>query len=266
MSRGPELGDFKAKGAVFSYQTLGEGSGPTLIWAHGWGLDHKSLLPLASSLEKDGYHILLDLPGFGKSPEPSEVWGTEDYADAVAEWIKTQSFGKIIWVSHSFGGRVGLQLAARHPELVAGLFSIASAGLRPKRRLHQKLILKTRIVMFKITRKILGEKWAMRYFSNVDYSNTSGVMRSIFVKAVNKDLAQEAATITCPVKLVYGTQDTEAPPNIGERLAQIIPNAEMVHLEGQDHYTILSQGRHQVAHLLKQFITDLNEEVSEKTA
>ncbi len=247
---------FQAKDAEFSYETLGNREGPVLVWAHGWGLDHKSLMALASSLEREGYHILIDLPGFGDSPEPPEIWEVADYADAVAEWLRQQSFKKIIWVSHSFGGRIGIQMAARHPDLVAGLFSIASAGLRPKRNPYQKLKLHTRIWMFKLTRKFFGEKLATQYFSNVDYSNTSGVMRPIFVKAVNKDLGEEAATITCPVKLVYGTEDTEAPPSIGERLEKIIPNAEMVHLEGQDHYTILDSGRHQVAHLLKKFIEE----------
>ncbi|GJL86090.1 MAG: hydrolase [Micavibrio sp.] len=247
---------FQAKGAEFSYEMLGDG-GPHVIWAHGWGQDHKALLPLASSLEKTGHHILIDFPGFGSSPEPSEIWGTENYADAVAEWLKAQSFGPVIWVGHSFGCRVGLQLAARHPELVSGLFLIAAAGLKRKRPLHKQLYLKTRICIFKLAKKILGAERAQNKFGSRDYKQTSGVMRSIFVKVVNEDLAKEAKMVSCPVKLVYGGDDNETPPEIGRRLEKLIPDAEMVLLEGEDHYSILSNGRHQAVHLLQKLMQKL---------
>ena len=52
-----------------------------------------------------------------------------DYADAFAEWLSTLPRARRIWIGHSFGCRVGLQLAARHPATVDGLFLIAAAGL-----------------------------------------------------------------------------------------------------------------------------------------
>ena len=247
---------FQAKGAKFSYDTLGRDTGPPVIWAHGWGQDRKALHPLAESLKKTGQHILIDFPGFGSSPEPPEIWGTEDYADSLADWLKKQNFGPVIWVGHSFGGRVGIQLAARHPELIAGLFLIAAAGLKRKRPFHQQLYLKTRIYLFKSVKKILGTERAKKTFGSRDYKQTSGRMRSVFVRVVNENLTQQAKTIICPVKLVYGSEDTETPPEIGRRLEKLIKNAEMVLFEGQDHYTILSSGRHQIAPMLKNFIED----------
>lgn len=246
---------FQAKGAEFSYETLG-GVGSVVVWAHGWGQDHKAFLPLAGSLEKAGAHILIDFPGFGGSKEPPEIWATEDYADAVASWLKAQSYGPVIWVGHSFGCRVGIQIAARHPELIAGLFLIAAAGLKRKRPLHRTVYLKTKIHTFKLAKKIFGSEWANGKFGSRDYKQTSGIMRAVFVKVVNEDLSAQAKKIACPVKLVYGSKDTETPPEIGHRLATLIPNAEMVLLEELDHYSILNEGRHQVAPILKSFMTD----------
>lgn len=247
---------FQAKGAEFSYETLG-GSGPVVIWAHGWGQDRKAFLPLAGSLEKSGAHILIDFPGFGGSKEPPEIWATEDYADAVADWLKAQSFGPVIWVGHSFGCRVGIQIAAHHPELIAGLFLIAAAGLKRKRPLHRRIYLKSKILAFKLAKRIFGGEWANGKFGSRDYKQASGIMRAVFVKVVNEDLSDAARIIACPVKLVYGAQDTETPPETGHRLAALIPAAEMVLLEELDHYSILSGGRHQVAPILKSFITDM---------
>src|SRR5579875_2176145 len=99
-----------------------------LVWGHGWGQSGAALLPLAEALKAFASSSLIDFPGFGKSANPPETWGTADYADAVAAWLPTITREKIVWLGHSFGGRVGIQLAARHPQLVKGLVLIASAG------------------------------------------------------------------------------------------------------------------------------------------
>ena len=78
------------------------------------------------------------------------------------------------------------------------------------------------------------------------------------VKVNHEDLSDLVPQITCPVKLIYGENDDETPPEIGERLNKLIKDSEMVHLAGQDHYSVLSEGRHQVAPILKKFIDQLS--------
>ena len=91
------------------------------------------MLPLAQAMRRPARSILIDFPGFGASPMPPAPWGTADYADAMAEWLDGLPPARRIWVAHSFGCRVGLQLAARRPATLAGLFLIAAAGLPPQR-------------------------------------------------------------------------------------------------------------------------------------
>src|ERR1051325_11137519 len=100
---------------------------PLLVWAHGWGHTHANLLPLAEAMQSSARSVLLDFPGFGASPLPAEAWGTAKYAEACAECLASLPPGRRLWIGHSFGCRVGLQLAARHPEAVDGLFLIAAA-------------------------------------------------------------------------------------------------------------------------------------------
>lgn len=252
---------FKTENAEIHYDTRGDDRGTPVIWAHGWGQSHQSFAPLATSLEKLGHHIMVDFPGFGASPVPAETWSTAEYADALADFIKGKTSTKIVWVGHSFGCRVGIQLAARHPDLVAGLFLVAAAGLPRRRPLPRKLYVKIRVLVFKLLKKCiplgLSEEWLMKTFGSADYKN-AGPMRGIFVKVVKEDLSDTAKNIQCPVMLVYGEKDSETPPEIGERLQKLIPNAEMVHLAGEDHYSILGNGRHQVASLLKTFVKDIS--------
>lgn len=243
------------------FETRGEKDTPVIFWGHGWGQSHQSFLPLAGSFEGAGRHVLVDFPGFGKSTAPPESWGTAEYADALAALIRAQTDRKIIWIGHSFGGRVGIQLAARHPDLVRGLFLISAAGLPRKRPLWQKLYFKIRVSVFKLLRKMIrfgvSESWLMNTFASPDYKN-AGPMRTIFVRVVNENLSETAQAVQCPVVLVYGSQDTETPPEIGERYKALIKNAEMVHLEGLDHYSVLSGGRHQVTPHLKRFLEELS--------
>ena len=92
-------------------------AGPVeLIWAHGWGHTHQNLLPLAEAMRRGARSVLIDFPGFGASPLPPGAWGTADYADMVAEWLGGLPPARRVWIAHSFGCRVGLQLASRHPE------------------------------------------------------------------------------------------------------------------------------------------------------
>ena len=247
------------RGASIASVSIGpapEGAPLHFIWAHGWGQDHRVFLPLAGALERLGTHTLFDFPGFGESPHPPGDWGTADYADAFADWMATLPRTRRIWIGHSFGCRVGLQLAARHPASVDGLFLIAAAGLPRTRTVLEQVKMKTRVATFKVLKMLprLGiDTSAMTgKFGSADY-RSAGAMRPIFVKVVREDLTDVARQVRCPVQLVYGALDNETPPEIGERLTKLVPDANITVLPRFDHYTVLTAGSHQVQHQLEQF-------------
>ncbi len=229
----------------------------TLIFAHGWGHSHLNLVPLAGTMPRSAVSYLVDLPGFGRSPAPPGPWGTEDYADAVAEWLGGIGAGRRVWIGHSFGCRVGLQLAARHPELLDGLFLIAAAGLQRQRSLWGSARLAARHRAFRVARLFTPEGPARdrlrARFGSADYQQ-AGALRPILVKSVVEDLTEVARAVRCPVVLAYGDRDTETPPEIGRRLNQLIPQSRLVLLRGFDHLTVLTDGRHQLAQRLTEFL------------
>ncbi len=255
---------FNSHNADFAYTTTGldsESSLPVIIWAHGWGHSHKSFKHFITSLHHYGRHIALDFPGFGQSPEPPDGWGTKEHADALASWMKETNMPPVIWVGHSYGCRVGAQLAAHHPECVRAMVYIGGAGLRRPRPLPKRIYLYLRIRLFKLLCHIVPDgalkQRIMRFFGSADYNQTSGVMRRLFVRVVNEDLVEEAKKITCPVALIYGAEDTETPPSIGKKYNRLINNSELHLLEGQDHYSVLQGGRHRVIKIISDFITAL---------
>jgi len=230
--------------AVFHVEGESARQAPLLIWAHGWGHTHRAFLPLAESARRTASSILIDFPGFGASPLPPAVWGTADYADAVAEWIAGLPAGRRVWIGHSFGGRVGLQLAARRPEAVNGMVLIAAAGLPPHRSAAARM-------------RIAARRWAFRLARSVTPEGPArDRLRERFGSAEN--LSDVARAVRCPVALVYGENDRETPPEIGERLRRLIPNAQLHVLRGFDHWNLLTEGQHQLTHRLTEFLERLS--------
>ena len=246
-----------AKMALFRVGGDSPSDAPLLIWAHGWGHTHANMLPLAEAMRHMAPSVLLDLPGFGASPLPPDPWGTADYADAVAEWLAGLPPGRRIWIAHSFGCRVGLQLAARHPALLDGVVLIAAAGLPPVRSLPQRLRVALRRWAFRLARALTREGPARERlrarFGSADYRQ-AGALRPILVKAVTEDLSTPARAVCAPSLLIYGDRDRETPPELGKRFHALMPHARLVVLRGFDHWNVLTEGRHQIVQRLAEFM------------
>ena len=264
--------EFNSRGVKFAYTTAGkdfsldsfkkntgENSKPLILWAHGWGHTHANFSPLIAPLEPHANHIALDFPGFGASSPPPESWDTKDYADAIAAWMTENQIPPVIWIGHSFGCRVGTQIAAHYPECIDSMIFISGAGLKKKRPPLKKLYFYLRIRLYKVLKKLIPEgafkTKLMAKFGSADYKK-AGPMRTVFIRVVNEDLSETAKTIQCPVALVYGTEDHETPPEFGERYSKLIQNSELFLLDGQDHYSVLQNGRHQVIKIIDAFIKE----------
>ena len=231
--------------------------GLLLVWGHGWGQSGLAFLPVAEALKSLVPSLLIDFPGFGKSPNPPDTWGTAEYADFVASWMKALPAERLVWLGHSFGGRVGLQLAARHSGLLSGLVLIASAGLQRRRSFPDKVRFTFRKTAFRTARRFVREGPALdrlrQRFGSADY-RAAGSLRPVLARVVGEDLTAQAEQVRCPTLLIYGSDDTETPPEMGQRLQQLIPDSELALLNGFDHYSILTEGRHQVALRIRKFL------------
>lgn len=229
-----------------------------LVWGHGWGQSGAAFRPLAEALASLAPSTLLDFPGFGASPIPPTTWSTADYADATAAWLRESFSGEqIIWLGHSFGGRVGLQLASRHPQLISAMVLIAAAGLQRRRSLPEKLRISAKRAFFKTAKRLLPEGPQLdrlrQRMGSADYRN-AGAMRPILSRVVSEDLTTVASSVRTPTLLIYGRNDTETPPDFGERLHRLIPGSELAILDNYGHLTILDEGRHQVALRIRRFL------------
>lgn len=223
-----------------------EGEGKDVIVLHGWGANVDTVRPIINVL-KDKFRVhALDLPGFGKSQEPSEPIDSFKYADIVKQYIDALDIKKAILIGHSFGGKLSIILSSKYPDLVEKVILVNSAGLIPKRGLKYYF----KVYSFKTLRYIYKnllfwvskeEKLERFYkkFGSRDYKDSSGVMRKILVTVVNENLQYLLKTIKAPTLLIWGDKDTDTPLYMAKIMEREIVDAGLVVLENTGHYSYL---------------------------
>jgi len=103
-----------------------DGAGEPLLLLNGIAMTAASWQPVAGSLASDFTVVRCDFRGQLMSPGPPPV-DVADHVGDVVELLDHLGLGPVHVLATSFGGAVGGLLAARHPERVRSLLSIASA-------------------------------------------------------------------------------------------------------------------------------------------
>jgi len=203
---------------------------PTVVAMHGWGRTGRDFTEVVDGLDALSIH----LPGFGITPEPLEAWGSDRYADEVADALS--GMPPVILLGHSFGGRVAVRLAAKHPHLVRGIVLTGVPLLRLAPPAQPSFTYRTVRFLAKvglISRAQLEAQKQRRGSS--DYRAASGVMRDILVKVIGEDYRDDLAKITVPVRMVWGEHDVAAPTDAGRAASKLIPTATFRTVPGAEH-------------------------------
>ena len=123
---------------------IDEGEGEIILLLHGWGANITLYTGIIKTLAQNHRVIALDMPGFGKTPEPPQPWCVDDYVNFVVRFMASFRVARLSVVVHSFGGRVFFKMNAREklPFTIDKAVLIDSAGILPKKTLRQKVSLK----------------------------------------------------------------------------------------------------------------------------
>ena len=249
--------------------SFGDGGVPWVLALHGWARTHEdwratlgaraagtvaqgsSSVPRpapigdASVEESAGVGamaaVALDLPGFGATPPPPEAWGSADYAAALVPVLAELERPAVV-VGHSFGGRVAVQLAAAHPDLVKALVLTGVPLMRQtagRRRPPVRYRLGRALYGRGLVSEARMETLRQRYGSP-DYRAATGVMRQVLVRTVNETYDDQLRAVRCPVELVWGDDDTEAPLSVAETAAGLLARPNLTVCRGAGHLVPLT--------------------------
>lgn len=215
------INDFKIK--YFEKQDTG---GAVFVFLHGWGSSYKAFSLIYRELSN---FIALDFPGFGGSSRPERILKLSDYAELAENFIRRKLGGKkIIFVAHSFGGRVLLKLLLRNN--VKNIKQIICVGVPFFRRYgngRKAVYWATKI--FKVIALAAPESAARamrKYWYKIigagDYAALENeIMKGTFRNIINEDIAKISYILkNYKTDFIWGSDDSEAPLSEAEIISK----------------------------------------------
>ena len=202
----------------------------TVVALHGWARSGADFSAIVDGLDAVSPHLW----GFGITTAPPEVWGSEQYADALAQSLEGSA--PVVVVGHSFGGRVAVHLAQKYPHLVSGLVLTGVPLVRltaaPKPALGFRVV-RSLAKAGVVPKSVLENQ--RRKHGSADYLAAQGVMRDILVRVVGETYDAQLAAIRVPVRMVWGENDTSAPADAGAAAAERIAGSTFRLVPGAGH-------------------------------
>lgn len=235
------------------------GKGKQVLLLHGWADRLQTFHSLQASLSKKFDVISLDLPGFGDSDAPATAWSLDNYVSFVSSFLKKLDIKNLYCViGHSNGGAIAISGLAAKRLNADKLVLIASAGIRNRqtgRKMALKLLAKSgkaaSVILPTATREKLRSKLYKAAGSDM---LIAGHMQETFKKIVSQDVQADAKTLKLPTLIIYGMQDTAAPPEYGRVFASLINGSRLELIEGAGHF-VHQQHSQRVNQLVKDFLS-----------
>jgi pyruvate dehydrogenase E2 component (dihydrolipoamide acetyltransferase) len=249
----PEPEVIDAGGRRIRYLALGEGDGVPIVLIHGFGGDLNNWQFNQEALADGRATFALDLPGHGGS---TKDLGTSHVhvgalAGAVADFMDAKGIARAHLVGHSLGGAIALDLALNHPNRVASVTAICSAGLGPeinmeyidgfmaaKRRKQLQPVLEMLVAdPAMVSREMIEDVLRFKRLDGVDAALNRIIDATFAGGQQSLQLTARLTDITVPLEVVWGRQDRIIPVSHSEGLPPKIRRhvfddaGHMVHME-----------------------------------
>jgi pimeloyl-ACP methyl ester carboxylesterase len=228
--------------AGFTYRESGRPDAPALVLLHGIGSTSAGWRLQYGPLGERFRVVAWDAPGYGGSkPLPGEAPSTEDYARALGRLLDALGIREAIVGTNSWGTPTGVAFARLFPQRVRALVlggPAAGYGSLPKeereRRLAARLARVAELGMKKMREDDAPELVApgtraevIGWITGAEGLHPEGYAQAMRMLAA-ADVAREAASVRCPVRVVSGELDKRTPPETNaKRIAAAAPNATL---------------------------------------
>ncbi|HEX9721966.1 MAG TPA: alpha/beta hydrolase [Candidatus Paceibacterota bacterium] len=207
------------------------GIGQLILILHGWGSSVERWAKVQDMLGAKGHRVIvLDLPGFGKTPAPGAVWGVQEYAEFVNRFAQNLGLEKFVLVGHSFGGQIAVQFAVTHPEKTEKLVLVAAAAIRHEPGRKAKVLAAIAGVTPRPVKKVVSLT-----LTRSDYARAQGIMKDIMKKVITQDLSAKLSKIQAPTLIIWGDNDKDTPTEDAHIMHKLIPNSKLEILKGARH-------------------------------
>lgn len=236
------------------------GSGPALIFIHGWPLYSYTWRHLLPKLAKQFTCYLVDLPGLGDSQWTEQTdFDFEAKARQVVEFLTAKKINKYSLIAHDTGATVARLIAFTEGHQVEQLilFNTEIPHHRPPwipfyqfvskipfSQFMFRLNLRSRLFIhspmgfrgFYTDRKLLDEPTNIKPYTQPLIQSSHRMIGAMkYLQGVNfkivDQLKERHKNIQTPVIFIWGAADPTFPVKLGEEMTKQLPNAQFFPLE-----------------------------------
>lgn len=233
------------------------GKGRLLLLLHGWGDDHHTFKLLAKQLSANYEVLILDLPGFGTSQAPSEVWNLDNYTEFLSSFLKKLQLKPYAIIGHSNGGALAIRGLAENVLTANKLILLASAGIRSTqkaKRLATKVVAKTgKATTFWLPSQTRQQLRRKLYGTVGSDMLVAPHLEETFKLTVHQDLQADATKLNLPTLIINADDDPAIPLRDGELFAKLIKGSKLKVLNSSSHFIHQDQ-TDQILKLIKEFL------------
>jgi 3-oxoadipate enol-lactonase len=211
-----------------------------LLCANGVLADIKSWAGQVSVFAKNYRVLLFDFRGQGRSDKPDEPYSMEGHAADAVGLLETLGIERVHWVGVSYGGEIGMIVAARYPEKIASLTVAASVS-------HVEPPLKSKIDSWIAAAQTADSKRLYTETVTDIFSERFRAENPTFLKTVQESYAHldchavvrllkafqqlnitpELHKITAPTLVLCGADDSLKPISYSEIIHRAIARSEL---------------------------------------
>lgn len=217
------------------------GTGKLVLLLHGWGDSLNGLQQLHTQLAKRYRVLSVDMPGFGSTEAPKDVWNLDNYSHFVADLLKKLELDDpYAVIGHSNGGAVLIRAISLELLMPKRVVLLAASGVRSNQ--HAKRF------AFKVIAKTgnAATLWMPERYRQALRKSLYGAagsdllvmpqLQETFKKTVRQDVQADASKISVPTLLIYAADDQAVPQSSGKRYQQLIANSQLEIIPEAGHF------------------------------
>ena len=243
-------------------EDLNPGGKKTILFLHGWPLNHQQYEYQLDVLPSLGFRCIgVDWRGFGKSDKPYHGYNFDRLADDLRVIIDALQLNDIILVGHSTGGAIAIRYAARHQgrgvsQLVL-VDAAAPVGMKPDfaNNLLEQIYNDRPNMVRGLTDEFFFQyvtepfkQWFFGLAMQAEGWSTAAVVAMLR----DENLYTDLPLIRVPTAIVHGVQDRVIPYSQAEELHRLIPGSVLYPFEYSGHGSFYEE-RHKFNRLLASF-------------
>jgi 2-hydroxy-6-oxonona-2,4-dienedioate hydrolase len=221
---------------------------PHLVFVHGLNVSSRYWVPLGRVAGRWARVFAPDLPGFGWSPKPWRVLSLTELTDTLAGWLRAAQLTRPTLVGNSFGCQIIVDLAVRHPDLLAGAV-LNGPTVDPQSRTCGRQFVRW---LGDAAHEAPGQLGVLA----ADYLQ-SGLRRLVGTlrEAMTDHVEGKLMHVAVPTLVVRGARDPIVPQRWAEELTRMLPRGHLVVIPGSGHTTNYTAPL-EMSRVMREFLMD----------